>query len=291
MKITKENNTYLFPERCQKIVLTDHKNSAELVKCFSEYFGRKKKNYCHVYSDDEQPILPNEFEFIYYSGNSNMDSTLNLNSKTVLNQEISKFISENEKEFQSINQIREEINFLLTDSGMFRLRKILEYGLDKHIEMGMNDFNISSILESLFIKEESLDFTEKLLLVYNVLLYISRFKNCIVYLDIPITSVMLKWMDSFIGKPVLFIMNNIITKLSEAQIKDVSILKLSNKNYMENYEFDSYEFLSISYVLTPLVEQFIDMQTEKNKKIYHQFNDNETTFFLEFKDQKYQNIA
>ena len=60
---------------------------------------------------------------------------------------------------------------------------------------------------------------------------------------------------------------------------------------MENYEFDSYEFLSISYVLTPLVEQFIDMQTEKNKKIYHQFNDNETTFFLEFKDQKYQNIA
>lgn len=291
MKIIKGNDTYLFPERCQRIVLTENKNSLELIKCFSEYFGKKKKkNYCHIYSDDEDPILPNEFEFIYFSSNSNMDLILNFGSKTVLNQEISRFIIENEKAFQSINHIREEIRLLLTDSGMFRLRKILEYGLDKHIEMRMNDFNISSILESFFIAEESLNETEKILLVYNLLLYIARLKSCIVYLDLPITPILIKWMDSFINKPVLFVLNNSLTNLPETEMKDISILKLSNQNYMENYEFDGREFFSILYVLTPLVEQFIDMQTEKNKKIYRQFEDNGTTFFLEFNNQKYQNV-
>lgn len=51
---------------------------------------------------------------------------------------------------------------------------------------------------------------------------------------------------------------------------------------MEIYEFNICEFLSISYVLTPFVREYMDMQTEKNKNLYNQFIDNETTFYLEF---------
>lgn len=285
MKILKEDKTYLFPERNQKVILVENDESTEFIKCLSEYFGRKKKNYCHVYSDDEQPILPNEFEFIFYSKLSNVETALNFHNKTILNQEITNFICENEKSFQSIARIREETNQLLSDSGMFRLQKIFEHGLNDHVWMKMNDFNVSSILEFLTIQEEGLSENEKILIVYNVLLYVSRFKNCIVYLDLPISYEVLHWMDSYKNQSVIFIINNYLLKCSAQNIADAAILKLSDKNYMEIYEFNIAEFLSISYVLTPFVQEYIEMQTEKNKNLYSQFMDNETTFYLEFVSQ------
>lgn len=285
MKILKEDKTYLFPERNQKVILVENDESTEFIKCLSEYFGRKKKNYCHVYSDDEQPILPNEFEFIFYSKLSNIEAALNFHNKTILNQEITNFICENEKSFQSIARIREETNQLLSDSGMFRLQKIFEHGLNNHVWMKMNDFNVSSVLEFLTIQEEGLSENEKILIVYNVLLYVSRFKNCIVYLDLPISYEVLHWMDSYKDQSVIFIINNYLLKCSAQNIADVAILKLSDKNYMEIYEFNIAEFLSISYVLTPFVQEYIEMQTEKNKNLYSQFMDNETTFYLEFVSQ------
>lgn len=285
MKIFKEDKIYLFPERNQKVILVENDESTEFIKCLSEYFGRKKKNYCHVYSDDEQPILPNEFEFIFYSKLSNVETALNFHNKTILNQEITNFICENEKSFQSIARIREETNQLLSDSGMFRLQKIFEHGLNDHVWMKMNDFNVSSILEFLTIQEEGLSENEKILIVYNVLLYVSRFKNCIVYLDLPISYEVLHWMDSYKNQSVIFIINNYLLKCSAQNIADAAILKLSDKNYMEIYEFNIAEFLSISYVLTPFVQEYIEMQTEKNKNLYSQFMDNETTFYLEFVSQ------
>lgn len=282
MKIIKEDKTYLLPERNQKVILVENDESTEFIKCLSEYFGKKKKNYCHVHSDDEQPILPNEFEFIYYSKFSNIDAILNFNNKTVLNQEITKFITENEKAFQSVMRIREEVNQLLSDSGMFRLQKIFEYGLDNHVWMKINDFNVSSILEFLTIEDQKLNSYEKILIVYNLLLYVSRFKNCIVYLDVPISLEVLQWMDSYKDRSVIFIINNHLSKCLAANITNTAILKLSDKNYMETYEFNACEFFSISYVLTPFVQEYIEMQTEKNKNLYSQFIDNETTFYLEF---------
>lgn len=202
-----------------------------------------------------------------------------------MNQEITNFICENEKSFQSIARIREETNQLLSDSGMFRLQKIFEHGLNNHVWMKMNDFNVSSILEFLTIQEEGLSENEKILIVYNVLLYVSRFKNCIVYLDLPISYEVLQWMDSYKDQSVIFIINNHLSRCSAQNIADVAILKLSDKNYMEIYEFNIAEFLSISYVLTPFVQEYIEMQTEKNKNLYSQFMDNETTFYLEFVSQ------
>lgn len=282
MKIIKEDKTYLFPERNQKVILVENDKSTEFIKCLSEYFGKKKKNYCHVYSDDEQPILPNEFEFIYFSKFSNMDAALNFNNKTVLNQEITNFIIENEKAFQSVMRIREEVNQLLSDSGMFRLQKIFEHGLDNHVWMKMNDFNVSSILEFLTIEDQELNPNERILIVYNLLLYVSRFKSCIVYLDVPISFEVLQWMDSYKDHSVIFIINNHLSRCLSKNIANIAILKLSDKNYMETYEFDICEFFSISYVLTPFVQEYIEMQTEKNKNLYSQFIDNETTFYLEF---------
>lgn len=282
MKIIKEDKTYLLPERNQKVILVENDESTEFIKCLSEYFGKKKKNYCHVHSDDEQPILPNEFEFIHYSKFSNIDATLNFNNKTVLNQEITNFVIENEKAFQSVMRIREEVNQLLSDSGMFRLQKIFEHGLDNHVWMKMNDFNISSILEFLSIEDQKLNSNEKILIVYNLLLYVSRFKSCIVYLDVLISPEVLQWMDSYKDRSVIFIINNHLSKCLPGNIADAAILKLSGKNYMETYEFDVCEFFSISYVLTPFVQEYIEMQTERNKNLYSQFIDNETTFYLEF---------
>ncbi len=202
-----------------------------------------------------------------------------------MNQEITNFICENEKSFQSIARIREETNQLLSDSGMFRLQKIFEHGLNNHVWMKMNDFNVSSVLEFLTIQEEGLSENEKILIVYNVLLYVSRFKNCIVYLDLPISYEVLQWMDSYKDQSVIFIINNHLLKCSAQNIADAAILKLSDKNYMEIYEFNIAEFLSISYVLTPFVQEYIEMQTEKNKNLYSQFMDNGTTFYLEFVSQ------
>lgn len=282
MKIIKEDKTYLFPERNEKVILVDNPESEEFIKCLSEYFGKKKKNYCHVYSDDEQPVMTNEFEFIYYSKLSNIDDTLNFNNKTVLNQEITNFIIENEKLFQSVIRIREEVNQLLSDSGMFRIQKIFEKGLEKHIWLKMNDFNISAILEFLAIEDQELNPNEKILIVYNLLLYVSRFKNCIVYSDVPVTPEVLQWMDSYKNHSVIFIIKNHLSNCRAENITDMAILKLSDKNYMEIYEFNICEFFSISYVLTPFVREYMDMQTEKNKNLYNQFIDNETTFYLEF---------
>ncbi len=43
MKIFKEDKTYLFPERNQKVILVENDESTEFIKCLSEYFGKKRK--------------------------------------------------------------------------------------------------------------------------------------------------------------------------------------------------------------------------------------------------------
>lgn len=278
MKIIKDDDVFILPEKYKYIILAENENRDKLLACLNEYFNKKKKNYCKVHSDDDEWINPKEFNYIYVP--EEINNEMEFKPKSQLNLEISQMIVNNPESFLSIDQIRNDLHGLLTDHGMYRLREILSNGLGFVPEIMISNFDVSLILSMLEIYNETLTIEQKRMIIYNLLIYIKRMSPMIVYIDFKINQEVLDWFKSFPDESII-IMNNNFKRDVEIPGK-YAMIKLSNQDFLEKYDFDSSEFQSISYILNPFVSENIDMQTEKNIRLFNQFKDNETTFCLEF---------
>lgn len=281
MKLIKDDKVYLFPEEDTCVILVDNKASKQFVDCLYDFFGRKKKNTCRIIGDDGQPVLINEFNFIWISEDISLDSNMELKSKSILNQELTRVIEENPEMFTSIDSIRNDLHELLTDQGFFKIKRIIAEGVDVNVDFGLNDFNVSKLLEMLSVKYDNLSDTQKRLMIYNLLLYVSRNRNNIVYLDFPITDEVVQWIHQYSNR-CMFILNNDISMSAFKRLKNCILVKLSDKGYREIYDFEHEELSLLSYVFNPFVVDHLDQQTEKNQRLYDQFKDEDTTFFLRF---------
>ena len=61
-------------------------------------------------------------------------------------------INENPNMFCSIDRIREELRNLLTDKGIFKIKRVLEYGTNINLDFETTNFSISKILQNLLIE-------------------------------------------------------------------------------------------------------------------------------------------
>lgn len=290
MKIIHEKSVYLIPEDNNIVVLAGAKQK-DIIDCFINQFVKKKRNYCKVLDSENQSIKPTELNFIYYPYGSDINSNFEFGTKSIFNIETTNLIQENENDFKSLEFIREGLRNLTTDHGMYKLREILTRNIECNINFEMSNFDVSKFLSMLDISLDDVSNGERYVMVYNLLLFINRNQFNVIYIDFPITQTVLKWLKSFDQDNILFLLNNdYIVCDSIKELEKLSMLIVSDKDYIEKYEYDLNQFNNISYIQNPYTMLYKQQQTEKNIRLMEQFEDKNTTFYLTFNDTYTQDI-
>lgn len=290
MKIIHEESVYLIPEDNNIVVLAGAKQK-DIIDCFTNQFVKKKRNYCKVLDFENQTIKPTELNFIYYPYGSDINSNFEFGTKSIFNIETTNLIQENEKDFKSFELIREGFRNLLTDHGMHKVREILKRNIECNIDLEISDFEVSKFLSMLDINIGEIPVDQQYIMVYNLLLFINRNQFNVVYIDFPITQTVLKWVKSFDQDNILFLLNNDrMVCDSVRELDKFAMLIVSDKDYIEKYEYDSNQFNDISYIQNPYTMLHKWQQTEKNIRLMEQFEDKNTTFYLTFNDTYTQDI-
>ncbi len=290
MKIIHEKSVYLIPEDNNIVVLAGAKQK-DIIDCFINQFVKKKRNYCKVLDSENQSIKPTELNFIYYPYGSDINSNFEFGTKSIFNIETTNLIQENENDFKSLEFIREGLRNLTTDHGMYKLREILTRNIECNINFEMSNFDVSKFLSMLDISLDDVSNGERYVMVYNLLLFINRNQFNVIYIDFPITQTVLKWLKSFDQDNILFLLNNdYIVCDSIKELEKLSMLIVSDKDYIEKYEYDLNQFNNISYIQNPYTMLHKQQQTEKNIRLMEQFEDKNTTFYLTFNDTYTQDI-
>ena len=290
MKIIHEESVYLIPEDNNIVVLAGSEQK-DIIDCFTNQFVKKKRNYCKVLDSENQTIKPTELNFIYYPYGNDINSNFEFGIKSIFNIETTNLMQENENDFKSFELIREGFRNLTTDHGMYKLREILTRNIQCNINFEISDFDISKFLSMLDINADGISVDKQYIMVYNLLLFVSRNQFNVVYVDFPITQTVLKWLKSFDQDNILFLLNNDnMACNSIEELEKFAMLIVSNKDYIEKYEYDLNQFSNISYIQNPYTMLHKQQQTEKNIRLMEQFEDKNTTFYLTFNDTYAQDI-
>lgn len=284
MKMIKNDSVFIIPEYESIILLIMNQCGKKVIQNLQEFFGKKKKNACKLISDDGEIILPNDYNFIYIPYDTSIDNNLDLKEKTTMNVELTKFIEENPEMFTSMDRLRNNIHELKTDIGMYRLYKIMKTGIIHDIKCQVQNIDISKLLSFYTLNNDELLESEKYILLYNIMLYETRNENNIIYIDFPIDEITLEWINKQNKENKIFILNHnqIINNKLCSKIEKSSILLMSNKDYLETYEYDIKQISYISYIFHPFVIQNMSFQNQEIIQLFSQFDDENTTFYLKF---------
>lgn len=290
MKIIHEESVYLIPEDNNIVVLAGAKQK-DIIDCFTNQFVKKKRNYCKVLDSENQLIKPTELNFVYYPYGSDINSNFEFGTKSIFNIETTNLMQENENDFKSFELIREGLRSLTTDYGMYKLREILTRNIGCNIDLEISDFDISKFLSMLGVNVDDISVDKQYIMVYNLLLFVSRNQFNVVYIDFPITQTVLKRLKSFDQDNILFLLNNDNMACdSIEELAKFAMLIVSDKDYIEKYEYDLNQFNNISYIQNPYTMLHKQQQTEKNIRLMEQFEDKSTTFYLTFNDTYAQDV-
>lgn len=277
MKIVSDENIFIisFKEN-NKIVLVSSGFKKELIECLQMYFVSKKKSKCIIYDEEGSIKKMDDICFIYLASDISLDNNCEFKQKTIMNTEFSEFISNNPECFISIENIRKNMDNLLTDKGFYMLKKILCKGINKDISFEINDFNINSLLQMLSIDDISLTETEKTIMLLNLLIYENRNSVNIVYVDRNFNQEMNDWIEKQ-DKNTYFIVD------SEAILSAPSnydLIILSNKDHLIEHELDDDEIKTLVYMNHDIIKANLSLQNEKNVELFNRFNDQSSTFFI-----------
>lgn len=252
-----------------------------LIECLDSYFIGKKKNKCVVIDDEGDLIKSNDIEFIYIPENTDIEQILEFKPKTILNNEFCLFIDNNQEKFTSIDKIRNLSYELLTDSGVYKLLSIMKSNTSINLSIELDDFDVSRLLQMLSIKGDNLTKQEKFIILYNLLLYETRNKYCIVYIDFQVDDTVMDWVNKIKDDNKIILINN--NKLETSNLDCIEyMLILSDKDFVETVEENINIIYNLSYCFHPYILRNIDQQNEKNIKIINKFSDSESTFLIKF---------
>lgn len=280
MKIKSEENVYIIPDLNGACAISSP-YVEDIVQCLVSYFVAKKKNRCVVIDEDGNLVKNDSVSFIYISKDDDLTSLFNLKPKTLINSELINFIGSNQEMFKSIEIIRNGLVETLTDQGIIKIRKIMQNHIENNIEFVIDDFDLSRILQCLSVESEELSIQQKYMSLYNLLLYLNKDNYCIVYIDFEIDETTLKWIKANKQNNILFLINNeAISTVNNDEI-DYLIIE-SNQDFLEKVEVDCKLKNSILYCFHPYVLKNFEYQTEKNKQIMLDFQDEKTSFLIEF---------
>lgn len=280
MKIKTDEYNYLLPLKTGINILIENDCSEEIITCLISYFGNKKKTSCSILDDDNNIILPKEFEFIYIPSKENIINNYHFKEKSVINNYLSELINKHPELFNSIDRVRQDIEYLLTDSGIYNLKRIMNKNLDININIDIEDFDISSILEMLYITNEGIDKSEMVASIYNILMTDTAIVNRIIYIDFPIKDKLMRWINNLDNKDIIII--NSTSIIEEFRLSNCSAIIISEGELFNEIDLSCDDLGRFIYMTKPYIINNISYQKEENILFLTNFTDKNTTYLVNF---------
>lgn len=282
MKIVKDDDIYILPEKKKINIIVNNENCNNFVECLGQYFTKKKNGYCQIYDENGNKIKNNEIDFIFVPLNV-IDDNMEMKKKSIVNNEIVEYVKENETEFLSIEEMRKSMHELLSDSGTTYITKMLNFGLNEKSKIEVYELNISDIIQMLRINCDNMSETIKMIMIYNLLIQCDKDKAKLVYIEFPVDDRVIDWMRNYNDYNVQFIINSKMINNLKNNIK-CSLIYLSKINFLEEYLFKEIEFNDYLYIFNPFVWNNKNRQTKENIAKINQFDNENTTYYLTFDD-------
>ncbi len=282
MKIKTEDSVYLIPIKNGICSLVSD-CTEDLINCLTSYFINKKKSKCVILDDEEDLIKYNDVAFIYIPNNEDLKQVFSLKPKTLINNELTIFIENNQEMFSSIENVREQLIELLTDQGMFKLRKIMQKNIDNEIKFTVDDFDITRILQSISIDAEELTIQQMYMALYNLLLYVNRDKFCLVYIDFELDESTINWLYTIKNKNTLLLIKNELINTRDKEIIDYILIE-NNSNLIKKIEISKRQINDLVYGFHPYILKNLEYQTEKIRSLMSGFMQNDASFLIKFAD-------
>jgi hypothetical protein len=279
VKIKTDEQVFIFPIEESINVLVDRGFREEFIECMNLYFNKKRKTKCLIYDDDNVLLKFNEIGFIFLENESMLNDNLEFKAKTDFNNELSLVIENNPEMFISLDDIRRAFKSMLSDKGMYEIKRILGYGLNRSIEIEINEFDINKILQVFAIEYEELSISEKRLIYLNLMLFINRKKVSVVYIDFEIDRVVSEWIKKMVKKGVIFIIDNNIMN-ENVNLKIDNVIVLSQFNSLAKLEIEKEKVKKLLYALNPIVESNLSFQSKEIVDLYKEFSDQNLTFSI-----------
>ena len=164
---------------------------------------------------------------------------------------------------------------------MYKFMNILGNGISIDLEFKTTNFTVSKLLQSLKIETESMTLQQQFIILYNLLLYVSRNQYTIVYIDFEIDNESMEWLKRIQSPNRIILVSNEAIDDNDAEEFD-SMIVLTTNDFVETLEIDKNKANIISYVLHPIVLKHPEYQTEKIIQILSLFEDKSSTFYVEF---------
>lgn len=286
MKIVKDNEVFILPETEKINILVNNENLLKVLECFEQFFVKKKNSYCQIYDDNGNRIKTREISFVNVPIAS-IDDNLDLKKKSSLNNEIVEIINANQEKFQSVESIRQNLRDFLSDVGAIDIMRIVNYGIKEKLNLEVEELNLQDIVQMLKIDCEELSIQSKMIGVYNLLLYVERERPRLVYIDFPVNSDVIKWMNSYHDDEVMFIINSNRAENLEKNT-NCALISLSNVDFFEEFDFQSIELNDYLYLFNPFVLRNIKRQTNEIIHKIEQFSLEKVTYYLKFNNDSIQ---
>lgn len=276
MKIVSDNDIFIIPLKSKKTLLVTNNYKEKIIDLLKSYFVSKKKSKCIIYDEDGTIINMDDVNFIYLENTISYDNNFNLKQKTILNDELIEIIRNNEREFKTIDDIRNSLFMLKEDKGIKEFEKILSYGLNTNIKISFDNFDLGSLVQMYCIDSEDIDESTMQIVLLNMMLYVNRYKVNVVLLDKNINNETLKWIDMLNDNTYVFIDNENIY----GNYDNLDFMILSNKDHLITEENTNDTIKVLSYMNHQFIKDNLTFQNEKNIKILSEYNDSESTFFI-----------
>lgn len=284
MKIKFDNQIYYIPPNTGICILAGN-HLDQCIQLIQKYYLRNKKNEVAILDGDDHLISPDDTCFLHIENNIDLKSIFEFKSKTMLNNEFTEFIGKNQELFQSIEMIRSELTHLLTDSGFYKLRKILENGTDIQIKYHIDDFDVSRILQCITISYDELDDEDLFIMLYNLLFYLHRDKFQIIYIDFDISQKVLNWIMKSKNEHRLFLLKSEKIIAEELDMIDNMVI-INNSYFLETSEFLINEIHQLIYSFHPYTIRNFDFQAGKIQDYIRYFSVKDSSFLINFTTDK-----
>lgn len=278
MIIKTDESKYKIPLKIGINILFDNEHSKSIISFIFHYFGNKKKNNCVIFDDNESIIQPKEFTLIYVSKKENVENNYKFKDHTILNTFTSEYILNNPKSFISIDIIRNNISNLLTDSGIYNLRRIMFNNLTRYPEILLNDFSVSKIIEMLQIENNS-DESTMIASLYNLLIYNHQKENLIIYIDFIINDNLTNWLK-WLNDLGFYVIINSNSFEKDIKLDNIYALIPSKNDELIELELIKNDFNKLLYLLKPFIIKNIKYQKEENIHFLENFTDDFATYSI-----------
>ncbi len=280
MKVVNDKDVFVLPDH-GLFLLSDNINTEKLIDTLTTFLAQKKKTKGILIDCEGSMIDQKDCSFIHISRNESVNQYFEFKPKTVLNNQLSEFVLNNARQFLSLENIRYELNELLTDQGIIRFEKILSADTGLDLELTTENFELSKILQCLRLEADYLTRSQKMMILYNLHIFLNRKKFRIVYVDCDVDSEMCSWLSKKKSLNSLILVNNGSILPPIKPVFD-GLIKLSQYDFVDTYEISPEQTNLVSYLFHPVIQANMAFQSEKNIQFMKNFEDENTTFFLGF---------